>query len=109
MSVSQVLDLAADHIAEVGLWQSGNPKSPRGSSCTIIAVGLFVADDLEQLAVLREVAGYLGVPGPLFARGIWEWNDAPGRTQLEVVTMLRAAAIIAGAREVPVAVFEVTR
>ena len=88
--VSQVLNRAADLIETEG-WCQGkltNPKRKHTQYCVMGAIGQ-ACDDLElksRLPSRRAIKDYLAIESLVC------WNDAPDRTQAEVVAALRAAA-----------------
>jgi len=99
--VQEVLNKAADLLEKPGAWtqgalarlSDGTPVYSRSlsqASCYCMAGALWVANGFrfpdEAFDALPE--------GPRGATG--SWNDAPGRTQSEVVEALRAAAKAAG-------------
>lgn len=111
MNVSQVLNAAADLIEPEGAWFKGNmAANARGEEyddayesvapdavcfCAIGAIervtggGLLEARAIAYLGkVVEERAGISIIP---------DWNDAPERTQHEVVAVFREAAKRAGA------------
>jgi hypothetical protein len=81
--------LDAAELLERDGWCRGTPKGD-GRHCVLGALGLAIRRTIEIndpcLVVLREVTG---AKPP---RGLVDWNDAPGRTQAEVVAALREAA-----------------
>jgi hypothetical protein len=98
LSIAEVLTRAADLLEKPGAWTQGafardihgHPirceSEDAASFCAIgalysLRVGSWMADSCERrLSKFKRVE--------MFA----EWNDAPGRTQAEVVAALRAAA-----------------
>lgn len=108
LGVAEVLDRAADLIEPVGAWTqhvfarnaagkptglsafSGPPVCYCALGATSYAAGDNSAADSAADALLRDIVG----------GDIDEWNDAPGRTQAEVVAALRSAAEAARAGEV---------
>ncbi len=101
MNTSEVLDRAADLIEERGWHQGGAGWGGDGSLCVINACSQVDRRMGAWLDATDRVMDYLGING-----GLAGWNDAPGRTQAEVVGVLRAAAVVEAARET--AVVEVT-
>lgn len=92
-TVSEILFAAADLIEPEGAW-SGGGKQPTHSACYCAAIavdtvcGCIGHPDGE---VAREfLSDHLGAPNHTV--GIYQWNDAPERTQAEVVAKLREAA-----------------
>lgn len=100
MLISEILDKAARKIERDGLWKEADGASKHGETCAAFAISGAVVDPC--LAYLREegrrfFTSYLGLPLPgdhscAVADGIFAWNDAPERTQSEVVSKLREAA-----------------
>jgi hypothetical protein len=103
LTVSEVLAKAADLIEPEGAWSNDDVARDRAGEMTFAAdpsavcwcalgaiwhasVGTGVNDYLIENAVLRIIEG----------DSIAAWNDAPGRTQAEVVAALRAASAKAG-------------
>lgn len=97
------LEGAAALIEERG-WRQGAYTDPSGRLCLMGAVVMACVGSVSQEAALvcRYQHGdalnhYMNaaldtVPTRVRA---WEWNDAPGRTQGEVVALLRRAAALA--------------
>lgn len=87
---TQVLLEAADLIEQRG-WCQNSAQGPGGSICAAQALALAAAYDFAFAAQvgrkLLHTVGFRTVP---------KWNDAPGRTQDEVVAALRQAAFMAG-------------
>lgn len=103
MSVAEILDKAADLIEANGHWKGEATPGHRsvtdearrailaGAPCCTVGA-LYAAAD-EDAA--RETGPYLAFRDWLDCRGLGGmvlWNDAPERTQQEVVTALRKAA-----------------
>lgn len=102
LELADVLDRAADLIAAPGTWTQGalaETKIGRRIGPTENNATCWCA-----LGAIRKAGGYesdynpaaLSLGAYLFAP-IADWNDAPERTQEEVVAMLRAAALRARA------------
>ena len=109
LSVAEVLERAADLIEPEGAWTQGEfalnadgeitgLSEFRGAAvcwCALGAINKASAgdDSLEDVAelILRN----------LVVRLVDEWNDAPERTQAEVVAKLREAAALARAETLP--------
>ena len=100
--VSEVLDRAADRI-EAGGWCQAAFRD-EGRFCALGAIinvavamrlGSGALTDIEALVdpALAALAAAVGEDG------VMGWNDRPGRTQEEVVAMLRAVAATERARE----------
>ena len=88
MSTRDVLLKAVDIIEDMGWWQ-GNLIGPHGERC--VAEAIAEADSMvapDAYAALRQ---HLGI-GPDDQFAIGHWNDAPERTQEEVIAALRGAA-----------------
>lgn len=89
-SVADILDKAADLIEPEGAWMQGDYGGHHlGCYCAlgaIRAVGGYAHDINPAAYILQQV-----VP----AKFAHEWNDAPERTQAEVVAKLREAAKLA--------------
>lgn len=121
MKTSEMLNKAADEIQRRG-WTDAMGESPWGYEdetspiCLeggIIAAGGFKNDcdpAFKSCPAFKAVSEYLndwGRANPLFAplvgagmrvRPYW-YNDAPGRTEEEVIGVLRACAVIEHAKE----------
>lgn len=96
MTPAEILDGAADYIEEYG-WTQGPESSsvPGCPTCAGIAIDLAAKDGDEVVPEWFAAVDFLrGVVGAsrFGAGGVIDWNDAPGRTQAEVVTALRTAA-----------------
>lgn len=100
MSVAEVLNKAADLLEKPGAWTQGalgrledgtpvysaDAPSLSRASCYCMAGALWVANGYQY-----PEAAFDALPaGP--REGTGQWNDAPGRTQAEVVAALRQAA-----------------
>lgn len=104
MNASEVIDNAADRIEEHGWWD-GNPYDISGGPRYCVATSMPYTNDGEtHLAVVEAIFKVTGISvesrddlGPMSA--IIDWNDAPGRTQREVLDMMRAAAKLARLNE----------
>lgn len=98
------LDAAADYIEAHG-WCQGAMFRDEGKACAVGAIQQ--ARDLldhpnyggAQTGLVRWITGEVAFPGcrcgqsDCKASSIVAWNDAPGRTQHDVVTGMRKAAI----------------
>lgn len=101
-AVSEILSKAADLLEKPGAGTqggsafdaSGNPVgygNPAAASwCVEGAIGLAASNLCEVDRAFRAVKRRLGI------RSLYRWNDTPGRTQAEVVAVLRTAASQAG-------------
>ena len=90
MTTAQVLRAAADLIEKPGAWKQ-HGGNYRTTFCAAEAIGVAGGGPLPEVAAAnRFVATMLG-------RSIVSWNDAPKRTQAEVVSALRKAADLADA------------
>jgi hypothetical protein len=91
---SEALNRAADRIESHG-WYS---RAGGG-------LGDCASNSIQRVAGVghpaqRALVAYLG---GIHLSSIWDWNDAPERTQAEVVEVLRACALVEAARENTVA------
>lgn len=86
--VRDVLERAAKRISEKGWWQvQGDTVVGRGSCVvTAIAHSSGLLDDTFEAACIA-VERWLGV------EHLTDWNDTPGRLQIEVETALRDTAM----------------
>lgn len=90
MNVSEILNKAADLIEPQGAWVQGK-WSTDGGKCLCAEGAIAIAAELSFFTAVegspagRALAEFIGDPIPV-------WNDAPDRTQAEVVAALRAAA-----------------
>jgi hypothetical protein len=82
-AVAKILTDAADLIDAKG-WTQGVDRSPDGCYCLRGALNHFDGED--YFAARAAVAAEIG------SRWLAIWNDAEGRTQAEVTTMLRTVA-----------------
>lgn len=105
-NVADVLDAAADLLEKPGAWtqgasardRSGNPVLPSSEAAICFcawgaiakASGDFTAEDRRPLRMLTKPWGKPSTPDVIGA-----WNDAPGRTQKQVVAKLRFSAALA--------------
>lgn len=86
--VAKLLLDTADYLEGHG-WCQGAAQDSKGRMCVLGAMSsVFVGPAYENYS--EGVARVLKQTGAFEIAG---WNDAPGRTQDEVVSMLRAAAI----------------
>jgi hypothetical protein len=94
LSVADVLERAADLIEPEGAWTQGDYVGPNGRCwCVLGAIkraGHFHNDINPAALALKDVVG---------KTWLHEWNDAPERTQAEVVAKLREAATLSRSRE----------
>lgn len=79
-STQDILSKAADLISKPGAWGQGRGR--RNRLCAVDAI----VDAGGGMATVVAVYGYLGIDS------LTQWNDAPGRTQSEVVAVLRQAS-----------------
>jgi hypothetical protein len=101
MKPSEALTKAAELITPEGAWTQGNYRrpTPDGGVCRCVfgAVGdatdCGVADAEDNYAPW--IAAAIGITEGDRSTQIIRWNDAPGRTQAEVVEALRAASELA--------------
>lgn len=111
MRTSEAFSRVADTIAVHGHWQKGQPRG--GEHC--ILTGLTEVMDGESIVgPMRAFAAYVGWGLDVASAHatVIAWNDAPSRTQAEVVATLREVAaieaeaerIIAGAESVQVVI-----
>ena len=97
-AVRRVLLDAADLIEPEGCWTQGNMAvdadghlcMPRGRDAVCWCALGAIARSSPSHGVSMDAVGLLRLH--LKGSRISEWNDAPGRTQAEVVSALRAAA-----------------
>ena len=107
MGAAEILNRAADIIETTGLAKGDYLNTETGCHCTVGALAHVInpADlfdtfmDSGTLGTLYGALSYLddvlGLPGDVTEGRITDWNDAPGRTQAEVVDALRVAAKLA--------------
>ena len=106
LSVSEVLSRAADLLEKPGAWtqwaygrdifgdvEEDGSEMPTDPVCFCVqgAIGQVMGErpyGAPIYPVIGALADHLGVP----AVDVPVWNDAPGRTQAEVVSALRAAS-----------------
>jgi len=106
-TITSLLNAAADLLAQPGAWTQGAYArdmfgSDVGSQWSDDAVCFCVMGALNQVREAQHDAVILGslshaIRAVNGGYPIAEWNDAPGRTQAEVVAALRAAASNQGA------------
>lgn len=99
MKPSEILTRAADLIEPPGAWGKGQgTRNPEGCHCVLSAItaadtsGFMSKAWSDAIDFLEQVIG----PGAC----AYKWNDAPERTQAEVVAATRAAAELAKQQEV---------
>lgn len=89
ITTKDVLLAAADLIEERGLAKGQDATDGEGTpapTCAGLAIGETALHRDTFFSVMDHLRAYLGV------RSITAWNDAPERTQAEVVAALRGAA-----------------
>ncbi len=101
MTVQEIAAEAAREIRKLGWWSKTNRSTLPVGVCIFLAVG-HACDNRDQGKVpLRETVnallakiGYPEVPldADDFARDLIMWNDAPGRTEAEVLKALELVA-----------------
>ncbi|UIJ43764.1 hypothetical protein LZK98_11745 [Sphingomonas cannabina] len=94
LSVADVLERAADLIEPEGKWTQKNGGVRGVCWCASTAIGAAHPDGIA-LDAQRFFANLISPGGGLAIVRIWCWNDAPERTQAEVVAKLREAAALA--------------
>lgn len=97
-NVADVLDAAADLIAPEGAWGQGGYQPRKGCFCILGALAKASGHSPENIwlypvsnSARSAIADAIGTD----ISGIVNWNDAPERTQAEVVVKLREAAALA--------------
>lgn len=85
-TVADVLERAADLIEPEGAWIQGVFQSEDGCSHCLHSAVMEQADDFLKMKAATQALGFN------YSEEVWVWNDAPGRTQAEVVAKLREAA-----------------
>lgn len=98
MTVADVLDRAADRIEPEGAWGQGEYKSIAGRFCVLGALAYVAGVNPNDpwTGHLASDARYeLAEVLPVACHEVSDWNDAPERTQPEVVAKLREAAALA--------------
>lgn len=104
MSVKSLLTLAADLIAPEGHWTKGDWGKPSSRMCTEGAI--YAAADSHPLVTITIGWGKARLACDFLVKHlphasvpdknpIADWNDAPERTQEEVVAKLREVATLA--------------
>lgn len=90
LSVAEVLDRAADLIEPEGIWGC------KHCAATAIwkAMGQSIGSEITK-PVQRFFASFAELDPSRIPYSIYTWNDAPHRTQAEVVAKLREAAALA--------------
>lgn len=89
MTTAEILEKAAEIIERDGWGQGNGIWPPNGGACLVTGIcrAEGMSDTNTRIALWDVVRSYLDFDGP-----IYEWNDAPGRTQEEVTRMLRGLA-----------------
>mgnify|MGYP001586841134 CR=1 FL=1 len=91
MKTSSILSACADKLEKPGAWIQG--KEANLAQCSVTAIDGLTGDfDLTKEAC-RAICASLGVPVNVSeVLDVIRWNDAPERTQAEVVAAFRKAA-----------------
>jgi hypothetical protein len=89
---SEALAKAADLIEPEGAWRQG-PSLRDGAQCAVNALAAATRQGQSWGAMIDFAYQAIGLDAGSMA--LSEWNDAPGRTQAEVVAALRQAAELA--------------
>ena len=104
MGVADVLNKAADLLEPEGAWTQGvygrsssgavtTQAGVKKAACRCMIGALFAASDERSIYDLEHSAAYQVLVSHLSVEDEpTDWNDAPGRTQAEVVAALRQAA-----------------
>ncbi len=96
-TVSQVLEAAAEVASRT--WGRGGLHASHGRPCALETIRDASGTGSRNVALMAAATNrfrtHLGV------HGVATWNDAPGRTQTEVVAAFREAAAAARAEETP--------
>lgn len=101
-TAADLLEQAADKLSEPGAWGRGTDPGGllNGRQCAYTAIcgASFAAK--TRPAPRKRAFSILGAHLNIEAgvANLWKWNDAPERTQAEVVATLREAAAIARAQ-----------
>ena len=85
--IADILDKAADLIEPEGAWSGFVCDGPNCAATAIDDVAQTYRASRPALVYFAKFLGSSNILG-----GIWKWNDAPERTQAEVVAKLREAA-----------------
>jgi hypothetical protein len=87
-----VFERAAQEIERRG-WHQGGTASAQGRVCMMMAVCAAAGKEFQTTKMYFEAINYYALLGfPLGEKSPLVWNDAPGRTQAEVIDRLRRAA-----------------
>lgn len=86
--VADVLDGAADHIEKYGHHKGSGFAGPGSDSAACVIGAITIAGRTGADMLAAEVAVRATLDEPAIAR----WNDAPERTEQEVLDVLRLAA-----------------
>lgn len=86
MEINEFADFVADTIDEYG-WTQFRDGTPETGFCVIgAALHVQKVQDINCIPFVRNFRTWMGI------RGVSMWNDAPGRTQEEVVLNIRKFA-----------------
>lgn len=94
LTVAEVLERAADLIEPEGRWRQKNGGVRGACWCASTAIDAAHPDGFAPDAQ-RFLANLVSPGAGLAIVRVWYWNDAPERTQAEVVAKLREAAALA--------------
>lgn len=100
-TIADILERAAARV-ERGWTQDAFARDTNGLECSVFsehAIAWCLAGAVDAETSMR-AAVFLEAIGAAIGMDAVTWNDAPGRTQAEVVTALREAARLAREREV---------
>jgi hypothetical protein len=96
ITVSENLEEAADRIEKSGWWDGSPYVSMESKFCIATSITCRPGSKgEEQLAIARVLGFDTNLTPNHIVRAIIDWNDTPGRTQQEVLDVMRAAAKLA--------------
>jgi hypothetical protein len=98
MEIADVLERAADLIEPEGAWTQGSYGGGHLPTCMGGAVNIARGRQAWETPAGDPIAAFLA---QCLGQKVAFWNDAPERTQAEVVAKLREAAAKARAEQVP--------
>jgi hypothetical protein len=99
MKTYEALELGAKRLEQVG-WAQGSwgfdgvhTREKPGATCMMMSMFGVGCDSDDVVRALCQALGVMGIDA------LFEWNDAPGRTKNEVLTLMRSTAAVERMKE----------